>query len=233
MSETPGVLEHEDTFYFGCHPGIDCFTQCCQDVNILLTPYDIVQMKNRIGISSTEFLKQYTKTLIAPETAMPAVQFKMDEANDKRCYFVGDQGCGVYEHRPWSCRMYPLDHSSEGAGFAPMVDSSRCLGLNDNKAWRLQDWFEAQGLKPYNDWNKRFAALAEDPKLTTWRTEHPGAMEIFHLACYDIDRFREVVFKENLYEMLGRDPIDLEELRTDDFAMLDFAFVWLKSVADR
>jgi Fe-S-cluster containining protein len=232
MNETNKVLDLEDTFYFSCHPGIDCFTQCCQDVNILLTPYDIVQMKNRLGISSTEFLKKYTKRLLAPNTSLPAVQFKMDEENEKRCYFVGEKGCGVYEQRPWSCRMYPLD-LTEAETFAPMVDSTRCLGLEDNTAWQLRDWLQIQGVEPYNDWNQRFAELTEDEKVTSWRKVYPGGVDIFYLACYDLDRFREQVFKEKLYQMVDQSSVDQDALKTDDLALLNFAFTWLKTVAER
>jgi hypothetical protein len=233
MSENSKTLGLEDTFHFSCNPGIDCFTQCCQDVNILLTPYDIVQMKNRLGISSTEFLEKYTKRLLAPNTLLPAVQFKMDEENDKRCYFVGDKGCGVYEHRPWSCRMYPLDHSVEAETFAPMVDPTRCLGLQENTAWKLRDWLQDQGIEPYNDWNLRFAELTEDEKVTIWRKGYPGGVDIFYLACYDLDRFRDQVFKEKLFEMVEEGSADQDKLKTDDLALLEFAFTWLKTVAER
>ena len=232
MKETTKALSLEDTFHFRCHSGIDCFSQCCQDVNILLTPFDILQMKNHLGISSAEFLKTYTKTLFAPKTSLPAVQFKMNEEGDKRCHFVSEQGCGIYQYRPWSCRMYPLDNSVDGDGFVPMVESSRCLGLKDDRAWQLRDWFKEQGLEPYNNWNQRFTELTEDEKLTYWRKEYPGAVEIFYLACYDLDGFREQVFEQGLYKMVAQPPVDLEQLKTDDLALLDFAFTWLKTVAE-
>ena len=54
MSEPSNTLRPEDTFHFSCHSGIECFTKCCQDVNILLTPYDIVMMKNRLLLSRSE-----------------------------------------------------------------------------------------------------------------------------------------------------------------------------------
>jgi len=231
MTETTEILTNEDVFHFSCHPGIDCFTQCCRDVNILLTPYDIVRMKNRLGISSSEFLQKYTKTLIAPETALPALQFRMDEENDKRCHFVGEGGCGIYHSRPWPCRMYPLDTSAEGTGFAPMVDSSRCLGLKDDTTWVVQDWLQDQGLQPYDQWNRRFAEVSEDVKLTAWRKKDAGAVEIFYLACYDLDRFREHVFKHGLYNMVNVAGSDLEKIKTDDLALLEFAFTWLRTVA--
>jgi hypothetical protein len=129
--------------------------------------------------------------------------------------------------------MYPLDHSVDGEGFVPMVESSRCLGLKDDQTWQLQGWFEDQGLEPYNHWNLRFAELTEDEKLTNWRKEHTGAVDIFYLACYDLDRFREQVFQQSLFEMVDQPSIDLDKLKTDDLALLDFAFIWLKTVAEQ
>jgi Fe-S-cluster containining protein len=233
MSKTLKTSKPEDTFYFSCHPNIDCFTHCCQDINILLTPYDILQMKTRLGISSTEFLQKYTKTLIAPATSLPAVQFKMNEKDDKRCYFVNPTGCGIYEERPWSCRMYPMDNSGEGEGFVPMVDPSRCLGLKESKIWQLQDWFADQGLGPYNDWNLRFAQLTDDENVTAWRRHYPDNAGIFYLACYDLDRFRQTVFKQSLYDMIDPAHPEPERLRTDDLLLLEFAFTWLKAIAER
>ena len=53
-------LGPDDTFQFGCHPGVSCFNQCCGDVNIFLSPYDVLRMKKRLEITSTEFLEKYT-----------------------------------------------------------------------------------------------------------------------------------------------------------------------------
>ncbi|MDH3965193.1 MAG: hypothetical protein OEV25_17420, partial [Deltaproteobacteria bacterium] len=75
--------------------------------------------------------------------------------------------------------------------------------------------------------------VTEDEKLASWRKEYPGGVDIFYLACYDLDRFREQVFKEKLYEMLDQPSVDQDALKTDDLALLDFAFTWLQTVAER
>ncbi|MCK5658204.1 MAG: YkgJ family cysteine cluster protein, partial [Deltaproteobacteria bacterium] len=49
--------------------------------------------------------------------------------------------------------------------------------------------------------------------------------------CYDLDRFRKQVFQQSLFEMVDQPSIDLDKLKTDDLALLDFAFTWLKTVA--
>jgi hypothetical protein len=79
--------------------------------------------------------------------------------------------------------------------------------------------------------NQRFAELTEDEKVTSWRKAYPGGVDIFYLACYDMDRFREQVFKEKLFEMVEEVPVDQDKLKTDDLALLEFAFAWLKTVA--
>jgi len=52
----PVRLGPESQFKFKCHPGVECFTQCCRDINIILTPYDIILLKKKLKLSSDEFL---------------------------------------------------------------------------------------------------------------------------------------------------------------------------------
>ena len=92
-------MEADHVFQFNCSPGVTCFTQCCQDVTIVLTPYDILRLKNSLGISSDEFLDKYTIILSKENRLIPMVVLKMNEQN-KRCPFVTDNGCSVYADRP-------------------------------------------------------------------------------------------------------------------------------------
>ena len=230
MNETRDPLQPKDTFSFSCHAGLSCFTSCCRDVNILLSPYDIIRMKRRLGLSSTEFLARYTKTLVAPKTALRAVQLRMDEESERRCYFVGADGCAIYEDRPWSCRIYPLDVDGDGRRYRLIVDRSRCHGLDSRESTNVAQWFRDQGLEPYSAESERFTAVTDDAKLTAWRLSHPQGAHIFHLACYDLDRFRDLVFRESLYEMAEAGTIDLDKLRGDDLALLAFAYAWLKAL---
>ena len=57
----PNQLEGDAVIQFRCHKDIDCFNACCKNIDIMLTPYDILRLKQRLGITSTEFLRQYTE----------------------------------------------------------------------------------------------------------------------------------------------------------------------------
>ena len=73
-------LGPEDRFKFACHPGISCFNRCCADVNIFLSPYDVLRLRQRLGITSTDFLEKYTLLPVQKEMRTPVVVLKMSEA---------------------------------------------------------------------------------------------------------------------------------------------------------
>ena len=50
----------EGIFSFACHPGVSCFNKCCHEIDVILTPVDILEMKSALNIRSDEFLKKYT-----------------------------------------------------------------------------------------------------------------------------------------------------------------------------
>ena len=51
--EDQARLGPQDTFRFRCHPGVSCFNTCCADVNIFLSPYDVLRLTERLGLTST------------------------------------------------------------------------------------------------------------------------------------------------------------------------------------
>ena len=57
---TPVRLEANDQLKFRCHRGVSCWNQCCAHADVTLAPYDIIRMKQRLGMDSSEFLKKYT-----------------------------------------------------------------------------------------------------------------------------------------------------------------------------
>ena len=54
----------EGIFSFACHPGVSCFNRCCHEIDVILTPVDILKMKTELNMSSDKFLTQYTTCLL-------------------------------------------------------------------------------------------------------------------------------------------------------------------------
>ncbi len=58
MSDERPRLKLDEDFTFACHKGLECYTSCCRDVTIMLTPYDVLRMKKALGLTSNQFLEK-------------------------------------------------------------------------------------------------------------------------------------------------------------------------------
>ena len=68
----------------------------------------VSRLARRLGITTSEFLDEYTITPITKDLHLPVVMLKMGDDPDKKCTLLGEEGCTVYDVRPWPCRMYPI-----------------------------------------------------------------------------------------------------------------------------
>jgi Fe-S-cluster containining protein len=227
----------DDIFPFNCHPGVPCFNQCCQDVNIVLTPLDVLELARSQGMTTGEFLQQHTLMPITKELQLPMVMLKMRDDEAKRCPFVTEQGCGVYENRPWACRMYPLGMAipPARAGETPepvyfIFEDDHCKGRHqtDAKQWTPVQWRSDQGIDRRDELEQGFRDLVSHPWFIGGRQLDPKRIEMFHMACYNLDTFREFIFNSTFLERFEVEPDVQEELATNDEALLQFAFRWLR-----
>lgn len=214
---------------FECRPGLSCFTACCRDVNIFLTPYDILRMKRRLGVSSEAFLERYTLSLVPESTGFPVVVLKMREDSKKTCPFVGPGGCAIYEDRPWSCRMYPLDRAAaEGEEYRLIADSTVCLGMKEGRERTLREYLHAQGIDPYEEMEGPLRKITSDPRLSKEKIQNPKIREMCRMTLYDLDRFKRFVFESRFLEIFHVDKDEAERIKEDDLALLKFAYRWLE-----
>lgn len=219
-------LEREHPFRFNCYSGVSCFTQCCQDITIVLTPFDVLRLKNSLEISSDEFLEKHTIIIPKKKRLIPLVILKMNE-EDKKCPFVTPEGCAVYDDRPWPCRMYPLDMNDDGT-FSLITDSSRCKGLNEDDKQKISDWLEDQGIAPYDEMNEHFSSLTIQLQAQELDIDNPKVQQMTFMALYNLDKFRDFVFKSTFLDRLEVEPERIEKIRNNDEDLLLLAFDWIK-----
>jgi Fe-S-cluster containining protein len=230
------ILAKNESFRFGCHPGVACYTRCCGDVNILLTPLDVVHLSRRLGITTTEFLAKHTVSPITKELQLPVIVLKMNEDAEKHCPFLAEQGCGVYEDRPWACRMYPLGMGlpPAKAGVEPepvyfLFEDDFCQGREEATEWTVAGWLSDQGISKRDEIDAGFHEVVSHPWfIGGTRQLDPKRMEMFHTAFYDLDRFRLFVFESSFLERFEVEDDLVEKMRTDDEALLRFASRWLR-----
>ncbi len=234
----PAQLTLKSRFKFRCHPGVKCFTKCCSNINIMLTPYDIIRMKNRLGMTSSEFLDKYTHMDIDPRTSHPIALIKMLKDENKSCPFVTPEGCTIYSDRPANCRYYPIGQgtwrkSTENGivneEFYFFIKESYCLGYQEDTEWTVESWRKDQGVDVCDELNKEWKEiqLRKDP---TGKPLEPGQQSQIYLASYDLDTFKKFIFESKFLEVFDIPDDELEKIKNDEIALMKFGFKYIKYI---
>ena len=227
MDKNKQRFEEVHAFQFRCHPEVSCFTNCCRDINIVLTPYDVLRMKNGLGISSEEFLDKHTIIIPKEGRLLPIVILKMNE-DDKRCPFVTkEEGCKIYKNRPWPCRMYPLTVNDDGT-YSLIADATRCKGLEEDDTNKVIDWLHTQEVEEYDELNEFLSSLTIQMQTQKLAIENPQIQQMIFMSLYNIDKFRKFVFESTFLEKLEVEEDILEKIKKSDTDLLKFAFEWIK-----
>jgi len=219
-------MDSEHVFCFDCGPQVPCFTKCCQDITIVLTPYDVLRLKNALEMPSDQFLDTYAIIIPKEKRLIPLVVLKMNE-NDKQCPFVTEKGCTVYEDRPWPCRMYPLDMNDDGT-FSLITDASRCKGLNEKKTHRISNWLVEQGVPMYDEMNHLFSEITAPLQAQELDIDNPKIYQMTFMALYNLDTFRRFIFESSFMDRFELDDLTVEKLKRSDVELLKFSFDWTK-----
>jgi Fe-S-cluster containining protein len=227
-SRSSAQLRKGDRIRFHCHSQLACFTKCCRDVNIFLSPYDILRLKKKLAISSEDFLKRYTISLIPEASGFPVILLKMEEERNRACPFVMPQGCSVYEDRPWSCRMFPLDQGSHAGDFHFIAPPSLCLGMKENREQTVDQYLGSQDLESYEENERLFGRIASDPRFSKTGIQNTKIQEMIRMALYDLDRFRRFVLESRFLQIFHVEKEVSEKIATDDMELLKLAIRWLE-----
>ena len=239
----PVKLTLESKIRFRCHPGVSCFTACCGNIKIILTPYDILQLSRRLQIPAHQFISQYAEPAFLEQTDMPGVRIKMRE-DDNRCPFVTPAGCTVYSDRPTACRYYPIgmadfheagrkeDGGKEVLGgydkFYFKVMEEHCKGHLEDKEWTIAEWRADQGVDVRDEMNKEWLRLIMRRKSHGHQASmSEQAQRMFFMASTDLPSFRRFIFESSFLDTYEIEPELVEKIRTDDIELMKFSFIYL------
>lgn len=243
MSKMDSVVTEKYTldtkFNFRCYKGIKCFTHCCSGIEILLTPYDVVRLKKRLGMSSDEFLAKHSIMKIDQQSSHPYAILKMNDDEKRNCPFVTDDGCTVYTDRPANCRYYPVGQGTlkkDGKDgpfceeFYFFIKEPHCYGFHEKQQWTIESWRKDQEVDLYDKVNRGWKTLQLRRNLIGQAELDPQKQSQFFMASYDLDKFRDFIFKSNFLNIFDIDTETVEKIRTDDVELIQFGVEYIKYV---
>jgi Fe-S-cluster containining protein len=197
-------LADNETFRFSCHPGVPCFTECCRQLDLALTPYDVLRLRQALKISSSEFLEKYVLVEKTAEDIFPQLFLTMVDDGRASCPFVDESGCSVYADRPGACRTYPigraayLDENGLPADFYVLLTEPHCHGFAEGPELSLAEWIADQELAVYNRHNDQIMSILQHPRIKEGFRPDDKLQEKYLHVLYDIDAFREEIGEDGL-----------------------------------
>jgi len=234
----PTLIEGDQQINFRCHRDIACWNKCCSNIDISLTPYDILRLARHLKITTTEFLTRYTVPYELEPGGIAGVKLKPVE-NGTACQFMVPEGCSVYADRPTACRYYPVallsmrkqDEYTDRHAYA-LVREPHCLGHNEPRPITIEDYRTEQGIPEYDEIGRGWRQIILKKKSSGPTVGKPTSrsLQLFFLACYDLDRFREFVANPSFNEVYDLPEELRAKIATDDLALMEFAFRLIRQV---
>jgi len=234
----PTLLDESHVIRFQCHRGVKCWNACCSNIDISLTPYDVLRLARRLDLSTSEFLARFTVPYELEKDGIAGVKLKPVDGGTA-CRYMVPEGCSIYSDRPTACRYYPVallsmrkqDESVDRQAYA-LVEEPHCLGHREPREISIADYRKEQGLPEYDELARGWRQLVLKKKSCGPTVGKPSkrSLEFFFMACYDLDRFRSFVASDGFSEVYDLPPDDLTTILEDDVATMQFAFRFLRQV---
>lgn len=226
-------VQSKEKFSFACHPGVPCFTECCRELDLALTPYDVLRLKNRLQMHSGSFLEKYVIIEWEEGQLFPTCYLTMVDDGRASCVFVEKSGCSVYPDRPGACRSYPVGRGArrrEDGSMEEMfvlVKEPHCRGFEESARQTPLEYFTDQELEAYNLANDAIVPLLQHERILQGFRPDKTQLDQFILALYNLDMFRQEVADGRISMNRSLNAMDLQALAGDDEGLLQIGVRWL------
>ncbi|HEC29692.1 MAG TPA: YkgJ family cysteine cluster protein [Gammaproteobacteria bacterium] len=233
----PQQLTLDSKISFSCYKGIKCFNACCSNIDITLTPYDILRLARHLDIPTWKAQLQYTRPYEMDSHSMPGVKMRPVEGGTA-CQFMTEEGCSVYEDRPTACRYYPFGtmgmrrkDSGELEDVYFIVKEDHCKGHDEDNAMTIAEFREQQGVKIYDTMNREWLDIIVKKRSAGPTVGAPSerSMQLFSMS-YDLDAFRMFTQSDGFIKMFDLDSELRKGIDEDDTTLTRFCMRFLKQV---
>jgi Fe-S-cluster containining protein len=228
-------LSLDSRFQFHCHEGLPCFNQCCRTPTIILSPYDILRLKQCLGLTSRDFLERYTRREIEEWSHLPLIFIDPYRPEGEGCPFLGAQGCTVYAHRPAACRLFPITMGSQltEQGVVDYYFCRRlnyCRGFAGDREWTLESWMMDQGFAEYDQARREWLEILLKKGLQGPDGVDGELQDLFAAMVYDLDAFRTLLGQPAFLKAAGLSGAPWAYLHLGDPELLELSYQCLHAL---
>lgn len=147
------IMELDDTFGFKCQ---QCGLCCMNRTDIILNPFDVYKAAKYLGITTEEFIKEYTMPELGCESKIPMLVLKPGENGYCKLlkFDIKDGGkfkCAIHPAKPGACANHPIGtmtakNVETGETTLRFIKVEQCSNSKSDEQVVVRDW-----VKDYTD----------------------------------------------------------------------------------
>ena len=234
----PVELKLDHKIRFHCYKGISCFNACCRNIDITLTPHDIIRLKRRMNMTSSQWVGRYTIPFPMDSHGMPGLKLATKPGINE-CIFLEKKGCSVYQDRPVSCRYYALGNMGVKKQGKQSVDDiffivkeEHCKGHDEPRSLTVKEYLEEQEVAEYDQANYQWRDIVLKKRSAgpTVGKPTPRSLQLFDMCSYDIDNFRIFFESDGFQDVFDIAQSERQSLLDNEDKLFLFACRFLKQV---
>ena len=203
----------------------------------MLYPYDVIRLKQNLGLTSDRFLDQYVDVVLRPGSHFPDVLLKMADNEEKTCPFLTSEGCSVYPDRPDTCRTFPVEQgvmfdrkNRPKEIFHLFRPPNFCLGQNEIQQWTIKTWDQDQEAEKHHEMTLEWSRIKHLFQVDPWRGQGPDGPngKMAFMAAYNVDAFRQFVLESSFLKRYKVKPDIIRRIRVHDMPLMKLGFDWIR-----
>lgn len=174
---------------------------CCTNMEIFLNPFDILQIAKEVKITTSEVIDKYILFLKCKDTGF--IRPILKSARIGLCDFNKNKLCRIHDHRPLSCRLFPLARI-EGDYY--LQEAEFCQGLKVDNKIDLSEYLREDSGEEYIESADLYHKTMEDLKTSNSAVlDNKYYYDLINIILFDFDYF----YNGELNELKNSEKIKL------------------------
>lgn len=203
-------VEPEDEIEFKCtRCGKCCQNRDCGNQQILVSPLDIYNGAKELNITTKEFIKEYTESIIGVNSGLVLLTLACNENHDCKLLEYDENGlagCKIHKSKPLICALHPLGivHSAKLSDNENTkkryVLATYCDTSKSGEYTKCQDFIDCvKGTDEEIDMAMKVRASWIENNTVKDITENILLYDILAVSCSTEKEREEYGFSDNLY----------------------------------
>lgn len=190
-----------DMARLGCGDCAGC-SACCRGMgqSIVLDPYDIYHLQAATGLTFGQLMQEKVELHVEDSLILPSIRMQDDS---DLCGFLDREGrCGIHDHRPGLCRLFPLGRNYDESGLKYFLLEDACRKQNRTKV-KIRKWLGIETLPQYEGFLVMWHDLRREVREQIAKRQEDDFTQKMNIKFLEVFYHKPYDIRQDFYEQFN------------------------------